>query len=192
MPLVQTLEHLLRNLELLRARLVALGFLFQTRDGLVERADVGQDELGLDGFHVGGGVDLAVHMDHVGVAEEAHDLADGVGLADVREELVAQALALARAFHQTRDVDELHRRRDDLRGMVDLRELIEARIGDGHDAHVGLDGRERVVRREAALVGERREQGRFADVGQPDDTDGKRHGNFLLIQNAAAISRDGA
>ena len=36
-------------------------------------------------------------------------LHDGVALANVGQELVAQALALARALHQARDVHKLHR-----------------------------------------------------------------------------------
>ena len=39
---------------------------------------------------------------------------DGVDLADVAEELVAEALALAGAAHQAGDVDELERGRDHL------------------------------------------------------------------------------
>ena len=51
---------------------------------------------------------LAVDVDHVGVGEDPDDLADRVGLADVGEELVAQALALRRAADQPGDVDEPH------------------------------------------------------------------------------------
>ena len=39
-------------------------------------------------------------MAHIRVREDAHDLADRVGLPDVRQELVAQALALGRAADQ--------------------------------------------------------------------------------------------
>jgi hypothetical protein len=39
---------------------------------------------------------------------------DGVDLADVAEELVAQAFALGRAAHQAGDVDEAELGRDDL------------------------------------------------------------------------------
>ena len=111
-------------------------------------------------------------MHHVGVTEETHDFADGVRLADVREELVAQALALAGAGHETRDVHELDGGGHDARGMVDVRQRVQARVGHGHHAHVGLDGGERVVGREAALVREGREQRGLADVRQTDDTDG--------------------
>ena len=58
----------------------------------------------------------------VRVLEAAHDLHDGVHLADVGEELVAEALALARALHQAGDVHELDRRGDD---DVRLRDLLQ-------------------------------------------------------------------
>jgi len=38
-------------------------------------------------------------MDHVIVLETAHDMGDGVSLADVGEKFVAQPLALARPRH---------------------------------------------------------------------------------------------
>ncbi len=41
------------------------------------------------------------------VVEAAHDVDDGVGLADVGQELVAQAFALGGAGDQAGDVDEL-------------------------------------------------------------------------------------
>ena len=164
--------HLLGRSHLRGARLVALGFLLETRQRFLQRAHVGQDELGLDGFHVALRVHLAGHVHDVGVAEEAHDLADGVGLADVCEELVAQAFALRCAGHETGDVHELDGGRHDAGRMVDLGEPVEARIGHRHDAHVWFDGGERVVGREAALVREGREQRGFADVRQTDDTDG--------------------
>ena len=56
------------------------------------------------------------------VLEAADDLDDGVHFADVGQELVAEAFALARALDEAGDVDELDRRRDD---DVRLRDLLE-------------------------------------------------------------------
>ena len=53
------------------------------------------------------GSHLARDVHDVVVLEAAHDVRDRVGLADVGEELVAEALALRRARDQPRDVDEL-------------------------------------------------------------------------------------
>ena len=177
---VQALEHLLCNLELLHARLIALRFLLKTRDGLVKRAHVGQDQLGLDGFNVRAGVHAAIDVHDVRVAEEAHDFTDGIGFADVRKELVAQALALAGARHQTGDVDELDRCGNDLGRMVDFGQLLQTIVGNGDDADVGLDGGEGVIGCQTALVREGREQRGLAHVGQTHDTDGKRHAETSL------------
>jgi len=75
-------------------------------------------------------VDLVRHVDDVRILEAAHHVGDGIRLADVREELVAEALALGGAGHQARDVDELDHRRDDLLRLDDGRQAGKARIGD--------------------------------------------------------------
>jgi hypothetical protein len=45
----------------------------------------------------------------------------------------------------------------------------QTRIGHLDDAHVGLDGAERIVFRRDAGLGQRVEEGGLADVGQADD-----------------------
>ena len=51
---------------------------------------------------VGDRVDPALDVDDVVVLEAAHHVGDGVDLADVGQELVAEALALGGAAHQAR------------------------------------------------------------------------------------------
>ena len=114
-------------------------------------------------------------MDHVRVLEGARHHADGVRLADVGEELVAQPLALAGAAHDPGDVHEGDRRRYHPRGVEQLGELVQARIRQGHNPHVRLNGRERVVGGQDGRAGQSIEQGGLADVGQSDDSDGKCH-----------------
>jgi hypothetical protein len=63
-------------------------------DGFFHGAQVGQRQFGLDHFDVVQRADLAGHVDHVVIFEAAHHVDDGVGFADVRQELVAQAFAL--------------------------------------------------------------------------------------------------
>ncbi len=114
-------------------------------------------------------------MDHVRVVEAAHDVDDGVGLADVRQELVAQPLALRRAGDEARDVDELDGRREGLLASGEGREAVQPRVRHADDAHVGLDGAERVVGRLGARVREGVEERGLADVGQTDDADAEGH-----------------
>ena len=136
----------------------------------------------MDRLDVACGDDLAVDVDDVAVLERAHDLADRVGLADVGEELVAQPLPLARTAHDAGDVDEGDRRRQDLLGPEDLRQHAEPLVGQRHDADVRVDRRERVVRREHGVLGQRVEQRRLADVGETDDSDGECHGAKSLVR----------
>ena len=73
---------------------------------------IGERQLGVDGLDVGDRIDLPGHVHDIGVFEAAHHVGDGIGLADVGEELVAQSFAFGRARHQPGDVDELDDRRD--------------------------------------------------------------------------------
>jgi hypothetical protein len=53
------------------------------------------------------GINAAADVGDVAVLKAAHDMHDGVHFADVAEEFVAEAFALARAFHEAGDVHEL-------------------------------------------------------------------------------------
>lgn len=90
--------------------LLETGLLGEARDGLLDGLEVGEDQLGVDRLDVVLGRDLAVDVDDVLVLEGADDLADRVRLANVREELVAQALALRSTPDDAGDVDEVDRR----------------------------------------------------------------------------------
>ena len=102
--------------------------------GLLE---VGVDELGLDRLDVPDRVDVALGMHHARVLVDAHDMDERVGLADVREELVAEPLALVRAPHEPGDVVEVDRVVDDVRRADRRRDLVEARVATGTTATFG-------------------------------------------------------
>ncbi len=136
--------------------------------GLLE---VGEDQLGLDRLDVGHRVDAAVGMDDRVVVVGAHDVDDRVGLADVRQEAVAEALAAVRARDEARDVVEVDRVRDDLRRAHDASDRVKALVGDGDDRDIRLDRRERVVRGVDAGLRQRIEQRRLTRVRHPDDAD---------------------
>ena len=108
--------------------------------------EVGQHQLGLDGFGVADRIDRAFDVRDVGVLEAAQNVNDRVHLADVGEELVAQAFALRGAAHQAGDIHELQARRHDLRRLADARQRIEPRIGNGDHADIRLDRAERIIR----------------------------------------------
>ncbi len=54
-----------------------------------DRRQVGQAQLGLNGFDVGDRIDLASHMNNVVVFKAAHHVDGRVGFTDVREKFVA-------------------------------------------------------------------------------------------------------
>ena len=81
-------------------------------------------------------------MDHVAVVKAAQHVDDGVRLADVAQELVAQALAFRSALHQSGDVHNLDRCRHDAARMNQLGQAVQPLVGDGDDTHVGLYGAE--------------------------------------------------
>ena len=106
------------------------------------------------------------HVHHVRVVEAADHVDDRVDFTDVRQELVAESLALGRALDQAGDVHELDHRRDLLLGLDELVQPLEARVGDLDHADVGLDGAEGVVLRRGGLGrGESVEQRGFSHVG---------------------------
>ena len=153
------------------------------RELLLDGGEIGERELGVDRFDVRDRIDLAGDVDDVRVLEAAHDVRDRVGLADVGEELVAEAFAFGGAGDQPRDVDELDDRRHDFLGLHDRRQRVEPRIGHFDDADVRLDRAERIVLGGDAGLGERVEERRLADVGQADDAAFEAHGFGVQLQH---------
>jgi len=170
--------------------LARLGLLAQAVHAVLQHLGVGQDELGLDDLDVAHGVHVAVHVHHVVVLEAAHHVQDGLGLADVGQELVAKTLALARALDQPGDVGELHRGPDHLLRVGQPGQGVHARVRHGHDGLVGFDGAEGVVGGLRVLSpGESVEQRGFSDVGEADDAYAQCHFSTLWMISRRAGKR---
>ena len=138
----------------------------------LDRAQVGQRQLGIHRLRVGDRVDRALRARDAFALEAAHDVRDRVDLPDVAQESVAEPLAGAGACHQAGDVHELDRARHRARRVEQPPDLFEPLVPHLDHAHVGLDRAERVggdIRLPAA--GERVEEGGLPGVGQPDDAD---------------------
>ena len=84
-------------------------------------------------------------MGDVLIVEATQHVNDGIRLANVGQELVAQAFALAGALHQTGNVDNLHRSGYDTPRMNYFGQFLQTFVGNGDDAHVGLDGTKRKI-----------------------------------------------
>jgi hypothetical protein len=123
-------------------------------------------------------------VDHVRVVEAADDVGDRRDLADVAEELVAEALAAVGAGDEAGDVDELDGGGDDRRDAVALGveagQGVEARVRNRDDADVAIDRGEGVVGGLDAGPRDGVEQGALPDVGKTDDADSE-HGLLLRV-----------
>ena len=150
----------------LRLFVAGLRDLRELHDALLDDLEVSEAELRLDDVDVAQRVDAALDMRDVRVDEAAHDMGDGVDLADVLEEFIAEALALGRALDQTGDGHELDHRRGGFLGLMELGKPIQPFVRDGHNAHIGVDGAERVVVRRDARVRDGFEKRGFADIRQ--------------------------
>ena len=105
---------------------------------------------------------------------------DGVYLADIGQELVAQALALGRSLYQTRDVHELDDRRGHLGGMVHICQKAKPLVRHRHHAHVRVDGAERVIGGLCSCLCQRIKKGALSNIWKSHDS--KLHScRFLLI-----------
>ena len=94
-------------------------------------------------------------MDDVVVVKAAYHVDDRVTFADVRQEFVAQSLALGRALDQTGDIDEFDGGRGVLVGIIHLGEFVQSLVRHRYHADIRLNGAEGVVCRLGACVGDR-------------------------------------
>jgi hypothetical protein len=67
-------------------------------------------------------------MNHIRVVEAANHMEDGIHAADVSEELVAEALALAGTPNKPGDVEYLYGRWDDLLAVDDPLQLLKTAV----------------------------------------------------------------
>ena len=137
---------------------------------LLDGLQVGQHQFGRHDLDVAHRVNVAGDVDDVRVFKAAHDLDERIHFADVAEELVAQALALRRAFDQAGDIHELDGRRDLRADLGDLAELRQARVRHTDDAQVGFDGAEGIIlRRGLVRAGDGVEECGLPYVRKTDD-----------------------
>ncbi len=163
--------HALQYVELPNRILVArLRRFLGAPQAALYRVEVRKAELCIDDVNVRKRIDAARDVHHVVVDEAAHHVRDCVGLADVRQELVAEPLALRCAGDQPGDVDEFNRGREDLLRFRDRGKLRQPQVRHRHHADVRVDGAEGIVRGRSVLrLRHRVEQRRLADVGKPYD-----------------------
>ena len=135
---------------------------------LLHGLQVGECELDLDHAQV---LERVVGARHVVVLERTQDEDDRVDLADVREELVAETLALARTLDKATDVHDLHARVHRLLGLRHHRQCLQPGIRNLGHADVRLLRGEGIGGRKGTGIGEGVVEGGLARVGQADETE---------------------
>ena len=142
---------------------------------LFKRLEVGQHEFGQNHIKVADRIEPPVDVNHIRIFKKPHHMGNGVHSADVPQKLIAQPLPLAGALDQAGNVDELHRRRNDPPGVLQIGEDLQPLIRHRHDSGVGFDGTEGEVGGLRPPLAERVEQGGLADIRQSDETTGETH-----------------
>ena len=99
-------------------------------------------KLGINHFNISCRVDDIGYVHNILIFEAAHYMSDGICFTNISQELIAEAFAFGGTFHQTRNINKLHRRWNDTLGPDDFRKLIQTRIGHWHDTRIWLDGAE--------------------------------------------------
>ena len=79
-------------------------------------------------------------MGDVVVVETAQHMDDGIGGANVAQELVAESLAFGGAFYKTGNIHYLDSSRNHTGGMFHLDQFGQPFIGYCDNTHIGLDG----------------------------------------------------
>ena len=87
--------------------------LLQSVASLLQRCQVCERQLGINDLDVADRINRRADVMNVRIFETTNHLHNRVHFANVMEELIAQALARACAFHQSSDIDELDRGRRD-------------------------------------------------------------------------------
>ena len=121
------------------------GLLLHLLNTLFNGLQVFDLQLSVNDFLVTHRVHTAVNMGHIVVVEAAQHMDDGITLADVSQEFVSQSFTLRGPLHQTGNVHNLHRSRDNPTWVDKFSQAVKPLIGDCDDTNVWFDGAEREV-----------------------------------------------
>ena len=129
----------------LQHRHLQLGILVACSSGLlrlgqtaVDGLQVFQLQLRINDFLVADGVDGAVHMGDVLILKAAQHMDDGIRLANVAQELVAQALTLRGPFHQSGYIHYFAGGRNYPARMYQLGQFRQSLVGHRNHTHIGF------------------------------------------------------
>src|SRR5262249_32621432 len=141
--------------------------LLQSLASLMQGSQVGEHELGIDDLDIANWINRRADMMKIRIFKTAYHLHDRFHFTNMMKELIPESFACARAFDESGDVHKLDRRRCDLLRAGNLGDVLEARIGHGDNAHIGIDRAEGIIlRRRLMCACDRIKKRRFPNVRQ--------------------------
>ena len=171
LALVKVREQTGKYFHLLGKLLVAaLHGLLSLVDAPLCHLNVRHHQLQVDDIDIPDGIGATLHMGHIAIFKASYHMDDGVGGADIAQELIAQAFTLGCALDKTGDVHEFDHGRGGLLGSVEIAEPLQTLVRHGYHAHIGVDGAKSVVIRRNAGIGDGVEEGGLAHIRKSDDT----------------------
>ena len=130
-------------------------------------------------------------MDDIAVVEAAEHMEDRIGLADIGQELVAEAFAFAGAPYEAGYINDIDCCRDCPFRLAHFGQHLKPLVRDVGGSEIRLDCTEREVGALGLAGAYAIEECRFADVRQSDDSTFKRHILLFSIHfGTAKIAKD--
>ena len=138
----------LQQAHLLNRVLIATAHLpHEVLHAFLDALKISEHQFGFDDLGVLDGINAAFDMGDVVIFKATQHMGDGIAFADIGQKLVAEALALTGPFHETRNINECHPRRDNLFGRRNRRQFIKTRIRHSHIADIGFNRAKREIGR---------------------------------------------
>ena len=122
------------------------------------------DKLQIDDFHIVAGIDRACDMVDIFIIKNAYHFENGVNFANVRQELITQALSLRGALYETSDIDEFHNGGHFFGGFAHFRQSVEPQVWNGDDADRRINSGKGIIGNKNALARQRIKKRQFPDV----------------------------
>ena len=143
---IQVRKQLLNQLHLSLGLLIATaGFLNTAFLALLHGRQVSQNQFSVDDFDIAHGVNRTQLMNNVIILKATHHLHNGIRLADIGKELIAEACTLCSALHQTGNIHKLNGSRNNALSLAYLRQHRQTLIRHFHHTHIRVNSAERIV-----------------------------------------------
>ena len=114
-------------------------------DTAFQHFQIGEDQLQIDGLYITERIDASIYVNDIAVLKASYHMDDGVHFPNIGKELVAKPLSFGCTFYKSRNIYEFNDSRNDLFCLVHVRQHIQSLVRYSYDAHIRVNGTERVV-----------------------------------------------